>query len=188
MVVVPVIVKSPLSSTLNIVVEEVSTNSSKLPDPQIESLEYGVVVPIPTYPPSVIVKTSIKPSKILIISPLPDWVTVKAVVAELVAISTTLRKSHSPVISSSSAKAANSSSLLPSNLSALNAWATAVISFLGCITSLLNVTCKYKIWLKFSELKSLTEPKSISTTPPSARGLLLIPSVAAHAVVVATVT
>ena len=78
----PVIVKLPLSSTKNTVVEAVSTNCNKLPEPQTVSLEYGVVVPMPMLPPSNMVNTSVAPSKKLAMSPLESCLTDSMVAEE----------------------------------------------------------------------------------------------------------
>ena len=72
----PPAVTLPDESMANTVVELVFTSSNKLPvPPQIVSLEYGVEVPIPIFPPSKIVNTSSAPSKMLTISPVESCLT-----------------------------------------------------------------------------------------------------------------
>jgi hypothetical protein len=67
---VPVVVRRPAKKVL----------------PVTDSLLPGVVVPIPTFPPSSTVRTSVPPSKRLRMSPVPFCVIVKSVEAEVVEI------------------------------------------------------------------------------------------------------
>lgn len=87
--------------------------------PPTESLCVGELLPIPTFPPSRMVKTSVPPSKTFKISPVPDWVIVRRVVRDVEAI-----------VEGSSARTKSEESI-PSRVSATKAAGTAPSGFRG---------------------------------------------------------